>query len=174
MHELVQPTDFGTVAWNVCAPPPKPQLATLAYSYNLTSRSGIGIDAYANEATGCVTFIAVQGPDYTPAPLKRRDNAIWKWNDIQDAAPGHFDIRQAIRDKTHGILPYAAKADNDPFIDEYDALHTRPGAAMLRPTDRVITQGADDQPFPMYGRIQVQWRLPACSVVQCTRPVTGQ
>jgi hypothetical protein len=49
----------------------------------------------------------------------------------------------------------ALQADHPPVVDAYPALQTRPGADADAPA--AIDSGADDQPFPLYGRIRVRW-----------------
>jgi hypothetical protein len=163
-HVLVEPNDFGVLNWSVCAPTPKPAGASLKFSYHFTERTGIAVQATSDDATGCVHFYAVQGPSYTPASATR-NTVTWSWADINAAASAEsgkpVDVKARIYDTLHSsanYLPYVG-IDNDPLIDSYPALHPRPGADLDTPVG--ITQSADDQPFPFYGRATVSWNLRA-------------
>jgi hypothetical protein len=46
--------------------------------------------------------------------------------------------------------------DHPPRVDAYPALQTRAGADSDAPT--AVDLRADDQPFPLHGRIRVGWR----------------
>jgi len=72
--------------------------------------------------------------------------------------------------RNHALLPAGLAAPDphvcaaDPtrgYLGElyaYDALQTRAGADQDAPTQ--LTSGADDQPFPLYGRVRVSWKTP--------------
>lgn len=160
-HAMVEPTDFGNVSWNVCAPGTRPAESTLDYTYHFTARTGVGLQAIPNADTGCVQFIAVEGPAFSAAPQK--PNVVtWSWSEINKAASDQAgkptDVKAIIYDRLHqkGLyLPYIG-IENDPKIDSYPALHPRPGASAEGPIG--VTAGADDQPFPFYGRARVAWK----------------
>jgi hypothetical protein len=186
LHQLIEPTDLGVVTWDVCAASPKPPGARFAYGYRFTERTGIGLQAIAKPETGCLEFIAAQGPSYTPA-IPSRASVPWSWTDIntdfkdiKDPATGlpfPKTIQQMVHDKICAMWcawPPLGKSSNDPFVDAYSSLHPTPPRPPCRPpgvqqscptppqtppslTDRIITAGADDQPFPFFGLVHVEW-----------------
>ena len=50
----------------------------------------------------------------------------------------------------------ALQSQNNPLVDAYAPLLPRAGADADSPT--AIDTGADDQPFPCYGRVRVAWK----------------
>lgn len=50
----------------------------------------------------------------------------------------------------------ALKPENPPVVDAYTALAPQPDADADAPT--AIIEGADDQPFPFYGRVRAAWK----------------
>ena len=103
---------------------------------------------------------------YLPKPLTLA-TADWPWQQLSDSASGQIgatiDVRQAVLDalKAQGIDATNAPAlqlDHPPRVDAYDALQTRAFADQDAPT--LLTAGADDQPFPLYGRVRVGWKAP--------------
>lgn len=161
-HMLVEPAAFDVLNWLVCAPSPRPVGATLDFSYHFTARSGVAVDPVPLEEQGCVAILAVQGPDYRPATV-RRSTVVWPWRAINKAAEEQgvpVDVKAmiyAILRKMGDPLTYIG-IDADPKTDGYPALHTLPGAQ--QDTGNDVIQGADDQPFPFYGRVRVSWKLP--------------
>jgi hypothetical protein len=163
-HGLMMANRFDKLDWLVCAPLPRPAGATLQASWRLTARTGVAVQASSYEANGCVRFTATMSDAYTPMPLPHVD-ADWPWDQLSASAGGQLgqsvDVRQAIIDilKKKGLdasqMP-ALQPDHPPRIDAYPALQTRPGAEADAPT--AIEVGADDQPFPLHGRIRVGWK----------------
>ena len=99
---------------------------------------------------------------------KMSDDDISKAVNVIDPSTGKpYDVRAAVAKRIDDacndahLVGYACiaryKPGNDPYVDKYNPLHTRPDAASLGPGDRIITERADDQPFPMYGRVRVAW-----------------
>ena len=72
------------------------------------------------------------------------------------AAGMSVDVRQKIIDALGGGNYAALALDNPPLIDSFDPLVPRADAALDAPT--AMAMGADDQPYPFYGRARVQWR----------------
>ena len=66
----------------------------------------------------------------------------------------------------------ALQPDHPPLVDAYAELQTRPGADQDAPTQ--VDSRADDQPFPLYGRVRVAWKeeQPRTSSSPAGGPVT--
>jgi hypothetical protein len=178
IHQLIQATDFNALGWRVCAQGPA-NFGRFAYSYRFTARTGVVIQVVPDPKTGCVMFNAVQTSDYNPAS-QQRQNVEWTWEDINqmvkdvgiiDSNGQPYDVKAKItRSIDAGCESYHLKGWaclqrykllHNPYIDRYQPLHTRPDAANpLLPSERVIINGADDQPFPFYGRVHVEWLPP--------------
>lgn len=163
-HSLMVATRFDQLDFLVCAPLPRPPGAQLDASWRLTARTGVGVSVEELPASGCVHVTAQMDASYVPAPLALQ-TADWPWQQISDSASGQLgasvDVRQAILDalKAHGIDASGAPAlqlDHPPLVDAYAALQPRPGAALDAPT--AVDTRADDQPFPLYGRIRAAWK----------------
>lgn len=163
-HALMVANRFQTLDWAVCAPLPRPAGATLDASWRFTTRTGVTISATPLEANGCVRFTATMSASYQPMPLVHAD-AEWSWSDISTSASNELgspiDVRQALIDSLTPLFPDASQIpalqpQNNPLIDAYPELVTRPGADADAPT--AIDANADDQPFPFYGRVRVGWK----------------
>jgi hypothetical protein len=162
-HVLLEPTRFDTLTFTVCAPSPRPAGASLGFSYRFTSRTGVTLQATPQAADGCVRFAATMGASYQPFVPNRMDTPF-PWDQVSQEATDveggpPIDVRQKILDALHGFGfngDYVAlHPDQSPFIDTYPALKPRAGASSDSPTELVT--GADDQPFPFYGRARVFW-----------------
>jgi hypothetical protein len=90
--------------------------------------------------------------------------APWPWDQLSASASNQLgrpiDVRQQIiqllgANGINGSQMPALQANHPPVVDAYPALQTRPGADADAPS--AIDSGADDQPFPLYGRIRVRW-----------------
>lgn len=164
-HSLMVPNRFDPIDFLVCAPLPRPAKATLQASWRFTARSGVHLKATPNEAAGCVRFEASMDGSYAPAPLQLQ-TADWPWQQLSDSASSQvgatIDVRTAIinalvaRGLTGASSAPALQVDHPPVIDAYAELQTRPGADQDAPSQ--IQEGADDQPFPLYGRARVGWK----------------
>jgi hypothetical protein len=162
LHALLEATSFEPVTWFVCAPQPKPAGATLDYTYRFVTRTGVTVTAATRGDSGCLRFRAEMGTKYQPAVPARMDY-MWPWAQISAEATAQYgqaiDVRTAALDAlvkagfTNDI--HALHADVPILIDQYAALAPRAGASSDAPTD--IVTGADDQPFPFYGRARVGW-----------------
>jgi hypothetical protein len=157
-HVLIEPTDFGTVTWYVCAPSKQPNsTSTLDYSYHFTARSGVAIQAVTHADIGCVSFVAVASPSYAPAQPVRH-TVTWPWASINvEAQLAAGDPTLNVLDKIEsgandpGVNHYFA---NDPQIDSYDPLSTLPDYAN---DNAPGLRTSDAQPFPFYGWATVSW-----------------
>lgn len=165
-HALMAPNRFDPLDFLVCAPLPRPAGAQLSASWRFTSRTGVSIQATQLPGPGCVRFVASMDSSYLPKPLTLA-TADWPWQQLSDSASGQIgatiDVRQAVLDvlKAQGIDATNAPAlqvNHPPRVDAYDALQTRAFADQDAPT--LLTAGADDQPFPLYGRVRVGWKGP--------------
>jgi hypothetical protein len=163
LHTYVEATHFDPITWFVCAPDPAPPGATLAWSYRFVTRTGVNITAATRGDSACLAFHAEMTGDYAPADPGRMDYP-WPWSQISSEASSQIgstiDVRQMIVDAltsmgfTNDV--HALHPDVSPIIDVYPALAPRDGADADSPTE--IVQGADDQPFPFYGRVRVYWQ----------------
>ena len=157
-HAMVGSTNLDNVTWLVCAPAPAPPRSQLAYTYHFTVRPGVGVVAIPNASPGCVEFIAAIGGAYTPAPIRPRV-VQWTWQDINRSANQEsskvVDVKQMIYNQIPFKLKYAG-IENNPLIDQYPPL-SPPAAAAADSPAGITTNGADDQPFPFYGRVKVWW-----------------
>jgi hypothetical protein len=163
-HALMTANRFDVLDWAVCAPLPRPAGATLDASWRFTARTGVNVSAAALETNGCVRVTATMTAAYTPMPLAHVDTD-WSWDEVNNTASSQLgqaiDVRQTLIQVASTFNPNASQApalqlDHPPLIDAYDALHTRAGADADTPT--AIETGADDQPFPFYGRVRVGWK----------------
>ncbi len=161
---LLVPVAFDKLDWLVCAPLPRPRGAALDASWRFTARTGVTLAPQVYAAEGCVRFTATMGADYKPMALTHV-SADWPWDQLSASASGQVsqavDVRQEIidiltRQGFDGSKLSALQLDHPPRIDAYPALVTRPGAEQDSPLD-IATQ-ADDQPFPLYGRVRVAWK----------------
>ena len=116
------------------------------------------------DSSGCVRVEASMDATYKPMALTYAD-APWSWQALSDSASSQLgqsiDVRQAIIEalKTRGLDASSAPSlqiDHPPRVDAYAALQTRPGADQDSPVQ--IVTGADDQPYPFYGRVRVSWK----------------
>ncbi|HWE23966.1 MAG TPA: hypothetical protein VG496_08490, partial [Myxococcales bacterium] len=135
-HALMTANRFDTLDWAICAPLPRPIGATLEASWRFTTRTGVTLVAQPLEADGCVRFTATMTSAYQPMPLAHLD-AEWSWDEINRSASDELgspiDVRQALIDSLTPLFPDAGQIPalqlaNNPLIDAYAALHTRPGA----------------------------------------------
>ena len=164
-HALMTANRFDALDWAVCAPLPRPARATLDASWRFTARTGVTITAAPLEADGCVRILATMTSAYTPMPLAHAD-ADWPWADLSTSASNQLgqtiDVRQALIDTLQQSgFPNASQApalqpDHPPLVDTYAPLLARAGADADSPT--ALAAGADDQPFPFYGRVRVGWK----------------
>ena len=163
-HALMTANRFDTLDWAVCAPLPRPSGATLSAGWRFTARTGVTISAASDERSGCVRFTATMTAAYAPMALVHADTD-WPWAAIDKSASGQIgtiDVRSTlIATLQQNGFPNASQIpalqpDHPPLIDEYLALPTRAGADADAPT--AIDTGADDQPFPFYGRVRVGWK----------------
>jgi hypothetical protein len=162
-HALVEATRFEPLTWFVCAPEPRPAGAALDYSYRFVTRTGVTVTAAQRGTSGCLRFHAEIGAGYVPATPSRADY-MWFWDQVSAEASAQYgqtiDVRQtaltalAKEGFTGDIV--ALHADVPILVDQYPPLAPRAGADADAPT--AIVTGADDQPFPFYGRIRVAWR----------------
>lgn len=164
-HALLVPNRFDTLDWLVCAPLPRPASARLDAHWRFTARTGVAVRATTYEASGCVRFTATMDATYAPAPLAHLD-AEWPWAELSASASEQLgqpiDVRQEIirilqGKGLNGSQLAALQLDHPPLIDAYPELAPRPGADADSPT--AIDAKADDQPFPLYGRVRVGWAL---------------
>ena len=165
-HALMIPNRFDTLDFLVCAPLPRPPGARLAASWRFTARTGVHLQATQLDGPGCVRIAATMDAGYTPRALALA-TADWPWQQLSDSASGQIgatiDVRQTVLDalKARGLDASNAPAmqvDHPPVIDAYAALQPRAGADQDAPT--LVTSGADEQPFPLYGRVRVGWTGP--------------
>ena len=165
-HGLLVPTHFDQLDFTVCAPLPKPAGAKLDAHYRFTARTGVSLQATSYPAEGCVRFQAAMGADYSPMPLAPMD-ADWPWAALSASASEQLgqpiDVRLKIidllkRQGVDGTKMASLQEDHPPRIDAYPALQPRAGADQDAPT--AVISGADDQPFPLYGRASVGWTSP--------------
>ena len=165
-HSLMVANRFDSLDFIVCAPLPKPPGAMLRASWRLTARSGISVSASEIGSAGCVRFVAAMSASYSPMPLSLQ-LAEWSWQAMSDSASSQLgatiDVRQAIISALqargfNASNSAALQPQNSPLVDAYAALATEPGADQDLPTQ--VVGGADDQPFPMYGRVRVGWAGP--------------
>jgi hypothetical protein len=164
-HALMTANRFDTLDWAVCAPLPRPAGANLAASWRFTTRTGVTMTATPIEADGCVRFLATMTAAYTPMPLTHAD-ADWPWADVSTSASNQLgqtiDVRLALINtlQQNGFVNAdqapALQPDHPPLVDTYAPLLPRAGADADSPT--AIDTGADDQPFPFYGRARVGWK----------------
>ncbi|MFL5312146.1 MAG: hypothetical protein ACJ79H_17065 [Myxococcales bacterium] len=163
-HALMTANRFETLDWAVCAPLPRPAGATLDAQWRFTTRTGVAITPAQIEPDGCVRFVATMTAAYTPMPLVHGD-ADWPWADVSTSASNQLgqtiDVRLALIQSASAFSPSASQApalqpDHPPLVDTYGPLLPRAGADADSPT--VIDAGADDQPFPFYGRVRVGWK----------------
>jgi hypothetical protein len=166
-HAMMIANRFDPLDFLLCAPLPKPAGTSLFASYRFTSRSGVKLQATQLDGPGCVRFVATMDASYTPQPLTFH-TADWPWQALSDSASSQLgrsiDVRQAIitalqnKGITNASQSPALQPDHPPRIDAYDALQTQPGADQDAPT--LLQTAADDQPFPLYGRVRVAWQAP--------------
>lgn len=158
-HAMMVPNRFDSLDFLVCAPLPRPAAASLQASWRFTSRSGVKVQATQLDSPGCVRFVATMDSSYRAQPLPFA-TAEWSWQQLSDSASsqlGHsIDVRAEIIKKFNVSTAPALQLDHPPLIDAYAALQTRAGADQDAPTQ--LTSGADDQPFPLYGRVRVGWK----------------
>ncbi len=163
-HPLMIPNRFDALDFLVCAPLPWPAGASLTASWRFTARSGVSVTAAQIDSAGCVRFTAAMSADYAPLPLSIA-TAPWPWQALSDSASGQLgasiDVRQGIIDalKARGLDASQAPAlqpDHPPLVDAYAPLQPHPGADQDAPT--ALDLKADDQPFPLYGRVRVFWK----------------
>ena len=163
-HAMMTANRFDKLDFLVCAPLPKPAGASVDASWRFTARTGVKVIATRLDASGCVRIEASMDATYKPMALTYAD-APWSWQALSDSASSQLaqsiDVRQAIIDalKTRGLDASSAPSlqiDHPPRVDAYAALQTRPGADQDSPVQ--IVTGADDQPYPFYGRVRVSWK----------------
>jgi hypothetical protein len=169
-HVLVEPTDFESVAWNVCAPSHRPVDATMEYSYHFTARTGVAIQTFPDQTNGCLEVVAIQTPNFVPAPLAKPNYVPWSWADIEAAAsentnpPKPAHVKQKIYDRicsNAGLCGPGIRyvgIERDPLIDSYPTQSPLAAAGADSPS---AVSSADDQPFPFYGRVRVSWKVGA-------------
>ena len=161
-HGLMMPNHFDKLDWQVCAPLPRPKGAKLAATWRFATRTGVTVTATPDEASGCVRFVATMGADYVPMPMTYLD-APWDWAGLSSSAGDQLgqsvDVRKEIVKLIAGMGlstdASALQADHPPYVDAYAPLQPRAGADQDAPT--AIDAGADDQPYPFYGRARVAW-----------------
>jgi hypothetical protein len=156
---------FKRIEWDVCAPLPRPAGASLDATWRFTERTGVAIQAFADDKNGCVHLIATMDDHYKPATLTPTV-VKWPWDELSASASDQYgqsiDVRQKLIDiavsqgYSNAASNPALAADNPPRIDHYDALKPRAGADKSAPT--AIITGADDQPFPFYGHVRATWK----------------
>ena len=163
-HALMTANRFDALDFLVCAPLPRPAGASMDASWRFTARTGVKLDVTRLDSAGCVRVAAAMDATYQPAPLTFRDD-VWTWDALSASASEQLgtsvDVRQAIIHAAGALVdpnnpPPALQADHSPHIDAYAATGTRAGADQDAPIE--IASGADDQPYPFYGRIRVAWR----------------
>jgi len=160
-HALMVPNHFDKLDWLVCAPLPRPAGAKLDASWRFTARTGVAIATTRYDSSGCVRFVATMGAAYTPMALAHAE-APWPWDQLSASASNQLGQSIDVRLEIIKLLGQSAaspmlalQANHPPVVDAYPALQTRPGADADAPS--AIDNGADDQPFPLYGRIRVRW-----------------
>ena len=163
MHALLEELRFETLSFSVCAPSPRPAHATVGFTHRFAVRSGITLSATPRQASGCVDYKATMSASYQSA-APARTNRVWPWAEINQQASeesgSSLDVRVRINDalRNRGItsdVP-ALHEDHPPVIDQYVPLVPRADAALDAPS--AIVNGADDQPYPFYGRVRVYWQ----------------
>jgi hypothetical protein len=164
-HAMMIGNRFAPLDFLVCAPLPRPAGAKLAASFRFTARTGVNVQATPIDSAGCVRFVASMDASYAP---KRLDfaTADWPWQQLSDSASSQLgvsiDVRLAIIDAlkkkgfTGADASPALQIDHPPVVDAYAALQARSGADQDAPT--AIDGKADDQPFPLSGRVRVGWK----------------
>ncbi len=162
-HALMTVNRIENLDWLVCAPLPRPSAAVLDAQWRFTARTGVVVTQQTYEPDGCVRFTATMTAAYVPMPLAHAD-ADWPWAQLSEFASiqlgQSIDVRTAIIQALTPQFRNAAnvpafQVDHPPLIDTYPELLTRPGADQDFPTAIEI---ADDQPFPLYGRVRVGWK----------------
>lgn len=163
LHSLIEATRFDPVTWFVCAPPRPSPTAKLSFSYRFVARSGVTISAATRGDSGCLELHAELDTDYTPFVPDRLDHP-WTWAEINSEASSQagtqVDVRQLIVSTVEsqglpGDVP-ALQPETATVVDEYKPLEPLAGADADSPT--ALIDGADDQPFPFYGRVRIGWR----------------
>jgi len=163
-HALMTANRFESLDFLVCAPLPKPAGASIDASWRFTARTGVKLNVTRIDSSGCVRVEASMDATYKPMALAFAD-ATWSWQALSDSASTQLgmsvDVRQAIIDalKSKGLDASASpalQADHPPHVDAYAALQTRTDADKDAPAQ--IAAGADDQPYPFYGRVRVAWK----------------
>lgn len=164
LRTLLEATRFEPLTWFVCASEPKPSpTATLSYSYRFVARSGVTVSAALRGSSGCLELHAEMSPAYKPAQPLRADQP-WPWAQLNAEAATQIgspiDVRQLILDALAqkgftGDVP-ALHADVAPILETFAPLAARSRADRDQPS--AIIDGADDQPFPFYGRVRVFWK----------------
>jgi hypothetical protein len=162
LHALVEAPRFEPLTWFVCAPGTKPAGATLDYSYRFVVRTGVTVTVARRGDSGCLRFHAEVGTGYKPA-VPARSDYMWSWAQVSAEATSQYgtqiDVRQSALDAlrsqgfTNDIV--ALHEDVPILVDHYEPLAPRAGADADTPTAIIV--GADDQPFPFYGRARVAW-----------------
>lgn len=163
-HGMMQANRFDTLDFLVCAPLPRPPGAKLQASWRFTLRSGVHVQATQLEGAGCARFVASMDVGYAPLPLDLQ-SGDWTWQQLSDSASSQLatpiDVRQALiaalqqKGVANAANAPAFQPQNPPAVDVYAALQTRAGADQDAPT--ALDTRADDQPFPIYGRVRVGW-----------------
>jgi hypothetical protein len=92
-------------------------------------------------------------------------SADWPWQQLSDSASSQLGVSIDVRlEIINALKKQGLDASNTPAlqidhpiaIDAFAALQTRAGADQDAPT--AIDGKADDQPFPLYGRVRVGWK----------------
>jgi hypothetical protein len=165
MHTLIEPTQFPPLTWFVCATGSKPSAsATLSYSYQFVTRTGVTVTPALRGSSGCLELHAEMGATYQPWSPPLIDQP-WPWMEISDEASmqlgSQIDVRQlivnALAQQGFSPAPPAVQPDASPIIETFAPLAPHAHADQDTPTS--IVTGADDQPFPFYGRVRVAWKL---------------
>lgn len=113
VHPMIERQTFGTVAWSVCAPAPRPaNAAGLTADWHFTTRSAVAVTGVKHDDTGCVTFTATQSASYKPVPIVRHDHA-WPWcNPDSDNVCNAWSVNAMTQDVSQNCeLDVLAKVD---------------------------------------------------------------
>jgi hypothetical protein len=163
-HGLMVPNRFDKLDWLVCAPLPRPAGATMEASWRFTARTGVSVQAARFDSSGCVRFTATMSAGYSPMPLAFAA-VDWPWDQLSASASAQAGQSIDVRAEIIRILAAqgydarnmpAFQPDHPPVVDAFPALQPRAGASADSPM--AIDAQADDQPFPLYGRIRVGWK----------------
>jgi hypothetical protein len=151
-------------------PPPPPRIVSpiitprkLMVSFHMTHRTGVAAEVY-DAGNGTVGLVLVFG-DLNPATLPPKHDLTIQWSQLGDKYSYIIDLLQIADILTLDILP-AVVLNRGILTDRYDppqASSRLDNQNVVTPTpiDKLATgvgfSEDDDQPFPVYGWINVWW-----------------